>query len=220
MSRYITAWHPVVARSRCPVATRVRALSIAALVACPMPISAQIAERPDAKVGDQWKFAVYYTVPTPVPSRTWLVTAVSSTGIAATEDGEPLSLTPELNVLESPRNRDSNPRLLAFPMKVGDRWHYTTDWVFKPKSSNGRAVVDVVVAAYEKVTVPAGVFDAFRLTSTERLSGTSPIGSQYAGEIARTYWYAPAARAIVKTVTRQPYLGPSTVELVEVTLQP
>jgi putative ABC transport system substrate-binding protein len=35
-----------------------------------------------------------------------------------------------------------------------------------------------------------------------------------------TYWYAPAARAIVKSVTHNPYLGMSTVELVEFQLQP
>jgi hypothetical protein len=70
------------------------------------------------------------------------------------------------------------------------------------------------VIAYERVTVPAGDFEAFRLTSKESLSGTSPINSQYAGEINRTYWYAPAARAIVKSVSHNPYLGPSTVELV------
>jgi hypothetical protein len=61
--------------------------------------------------------------------------------------------------------------------------------------------------------VPAGEFDAFKLVATDRISGTSPINSQYAGEIVRTYWYAPAARAVVKIVTANPYLGPSTVEL-------
>jgi len=104
--------------------------------------------------------------------------------------------------------------------KVGNRWTYTSDWDFKPKAAHGRAVVEVVVAAHEKVRVPAGEFDAFRLASTETLSGTSPIGSQYAGEVTRTYWYAPSARAIVKSITRHPYLGPSTVELVDIALQP
>jgi hypothetical protein len=189
-------------------------------IACAPPALAQAAERPDVKVGDQWKFAVHYTVPGAVPPRTWLVTAVSATGILVSEDGEPVRLTSELNVLESPRERESNPRLLAFPMEVGHRWRYSTDWFFKPKSSNGHAVVEVVVEARENVTVPAGTYDAFRLTSTQDLSGTSPIGSVYAGQVVRTYWYAPAARAIVRMVTRHPYLGPSTMEAVEVALQP
>jgi hypothetical protein len=37
--------------------------------------------------------------------------------------------------------------------------------------------------AHEQVPVPAGAFDAFELLSRARISGTSPIRSQYAGEI-------------------------------------
>ena len=33
-------------------------------------------------------------------------------------------------------------------------------------------------------------------------------------EIVTTYWYAPAARAVVKSESRNPYLGPVNVELV------
>lgn len=52
------------------------------------------------------------------------------------------------------------------------------------------------------------------------MSGTSPIGSRYDGEVKRTYWYAPAARTIVKWVSHNPYLGPSTTELVSFELRP
>jgi len=181
---------------------------------------AQSVDRPDVKVGDQWKFAVYYTVPSTTPNRTWVITSVTATGIEGTENGEPLRLTRDLNVIESPRSKDSNPGLLNFPLVVGKRWQYESDWEFKPKKSSGKATVDVVVLAYERVTVPAGEFDAFKLSAREALSGTSPIGSQYAGETTRTYWYAPAVRAIVKSVSHNPYLGPSTVELVGFELRP
>ena len=75
-------------------------------------------------------------------------------------------------------------------------------------------VVDVEVVAYEKVAVPAGEFEAFKLVSKGRLSGTSPINSQYDAVITTTYWYAAAARAIVKSEAHNPYLGASTVEMV------
>ena len=196
------------------------AIGVAALAILAHAANAQTADRPGAKVGDQWKFAVYYTVPTATPNRAWLITSISAAGIEGTENGEPLRLSRDLNVFESPRNKESNPRLLAFPLQVGKRWHYASDWVFKPKGSSGKSVVDVAVIAYEKVTVPAGEFDSFKLTSRETLSGTSPIGSQYAGKTTRTYWYAPAARAIVKSVSNNPYLGQSTVELVAFALHP
>ena len=194
-------------------------IGFAALTTFVSPAVAQRADRPDLKVGDQWRFAVYYTVPSVTPNRIWLITSVTPVGIEGSEDGEPLRLTHELNVVESPRTKESNPRLLAFPLEVGKQWHYVSDWVFKPKGSDGRVAVDVVVVAYEKVRVAAGEFDAFKLTAREALSGTSPIGSQYGGETTRTYWYAPAARAIVKSVSHNPYLGPSTVELVGFELQ-
>jgi hypothetical protein len=131
-----------------------------------------------------------------------------------------LTLTPELNVLESPQSTDSNPLALSFPLEVGKRWRYATDWLFKPKGSKGRSIVDVAVVGYETITVPAGQFDAFKLSSKASLQGTSPINSQYAGEVTRTYWYAPAARAIVRSVSHNPYLGPTSVDLVELQLQP
>jgi hypothetical protein len=175
---------------------------------------AQTVDRPDVAVGDEWKFAVYYTVPTSTPNRTWLITSVTEGGIDGTENGESLRLTRELNVIESPRDKSSNFKLLAFPLEVGKRWRYVNDWVFKMNASVGRSTVEAEIVGYEKVTVPAGEFDAFKLTSRETLSGTSPVGTRYAGEITRTYWYAPSARTIVKSVSHDPYIGTTTVQLV------
>ena len=151
----------------------------------------QKAAAPDIKVGDRWQFVVYYTVPSTTPNREWIIRSITSNTIEGTENGEPLVLTRELNVIDSASNKNSNPHGLRFPLEVGKRWQYENDWVFKPKGSKGHARVDVEVVAYEKITVPAGEFDAFKLTSIENVSGTSPIGSIYDGEIRRSYWYAP-----------------------------
>ena len=181
---------------------------------------AQVADRPHLAVGDRWRFAVYYSVPSAVPSRTWVVTSVGRDAVLGTENGEPLALTPELNVLDSPRHSESSPRALRFPLEVGKRWRYATDWLFKPKQSRGTAVVDVAVAGYEAVRVPAGRFDAFRLQATGELGGHSPTGTFYAGQTTHTYWYAPAARAVVKSVYHNPYQGTTTVELVDFRIGP
>jgi hypothetical protein len=181
---------------------------------------AQTAERPTLRIGDRWDFAVYYTAPATTPSRTWIITSVGATSISGTENGEPLRLTDELNIIDSPREAVSDHRALNFPLTVGKKWRYSMSWLFKPKNSRGTAAVEATIEAFEKIRVPAGEFDAFRIASREALGGTSPIGSQYAGETTRTYWYAPAARAIVKSVSHSPYLGPSTVELVALQLQP
>ena len=187
-------------------------LAAAALCA---PARAQQAQAPAVKPGDRWEFAVYYTVPSREPSRVWTIDSVTSMTIEGRENGGRLVLTPELNVLDSPRASETNPKALSFPLEVGKRWQYATEWLFKAKGSKGLSQVDVEVVALEKVRVPAGEFEAFKLVSKGRLSGTSPINSQYAGETTTTYWYAPAARAVVRSVSHNPYLGLSTVELVD-----
>lgn len=180
---------------------------------------AQTADRPQVKVGDQWQFVVYYSLPSTKPNRSWVITSVSPERVVGTENGELLVLTPDLGILDSPQGGESNPKPLSFPLEVGKRWRYTGDWVFKPKGSKGSFVVDVAVTGYEKVTVPAGEFDAFKLVRKESVSGTSPIGSQYDAVITTTYWYAAAAHAIVKSVRHNPYLGVSNIELVGFQLQ-
>ncbi len=199
------------------IPTRLGALLLALLAGT---VLAQKAERPEVRTGDRWQFVVYYATPSTTPNRAWVITSVTATGIEGTENGEPLTMTPELNVLESPQSRESNPKSLSFPLEVGKRWRYDSDWVFKPKGSNGTLVTDVAIVAHEKVSVPAGDFAAFKLVARGQVGGTSPIGSQYNAEITTTYWYAPAARAIVKSVRHNPYLGTSTFELVEFQLRP
>jgi hypothetical protein len=191
----------------------------ALLLIAAAPLAAQRTDVPDVKVGDRWQFVEYATVPSTRPNREWIITSVTGSAIVGTQDGEPLRLTRNLSVQDSPTVQLSNPRTLEFPLEVGKRWRYDTEWLFKPKRARGKSAIEVEVTSYETVAVPAGEFAAFRLTSRETLSGTSPIGSRYDAVVTRTYWYAPAARAIVKVVSRNPYLGPSTIELVAADLR-
>lgn len=180
---------------------------------------AQKADRPDVKAGDRWQFVRYWETPLTTPNREWVINAVTARGIEGTENGEPLLLTLDLGILDSPSSGESNPKPLSFPLTVGKRWRYTSEWVFKAKGSRGKLAVEVEVVSQEKVAVVGGAFDAFKLVSKGSVSGTSPIGSQYDAVITTTYWYAPEARAIVKSVSHNPYLGTSTVDLVAYQLQ-
>ena len=197
-----------------------RCVMAGALLALPLAALPQTAERPVVQPGDQWRFVEWYTVPSTTPTRHWVITAVTPAGIEGTENGEPLLLSPDLSVLDSPRARESRAASLRFPLAVGKRWRYESDWLFKVKGSSGTMSVEVAVTAYEKVRVPAGEFDAFRLVSTRQVRGRSSFGSVIDGENVSTFWYAPAARAVVKAVSRNPYIGPSTVELVDYELRP
>ena len=46
-------------------------------------VQAGQADRPRVSVGDSWQFAVYYTVPSTAPNRTWVITAVGATDFSA-----------------------------------------------------------------------------------------------------------------------------------------
>lgn len=197
-------------------AALVSALSTISLVMLCSPALAQKADRPTVKAGDQWQFAM-----TPSTGRNleWVVKSVTAEGIKATENGEQLLLSRDLNVLASPRRKDSNRRLLRFPLEVGKSWTYANSYLLKDTETTGRGKYSVVVLSYEKVQVPAGEFDAFKLESTGSFSRTSKAGP-VSGLASTTYWYAPAARAIVKQENRDPSRGPSSIELVEFKLQP
>jgi hypothetical protein len=140
-------------------------VALLALAVLPASALAQNAGGPSVKVGDQWQFVIYYGIPSTEPNRSWVINSITAAGIEGTENGKPLMLTSDLNVLESPWLKDSNPKALSFPIEVGKQWRYTSVWVFKVKGSTGSSVVDVAVVGHEKITVPAGEFDAFKLVA-------------------------------------------------------
>lgn len=195
------------------------ALSFIALAVLSSSALAQKGDRPNLKAGDQWQFSKSADLRAPARNFVWIVTSVTPDGIKATEDGKPLLLTPDLKVLESPWRKDSDMKLLSFPLEVGKSWNYVNDYLYKDTGTTGQAKHSVIVLTYEKVRVPAGEFDAFKLESYGSFSGMSRVGP-ISGVSTRTYWYAPAARAIVKEEIDDPYRGRYRFELVGSTLQP
>jgi hypothetical protein len=198
-----------------------RLFSLAGLLALALlagPALAQKVDRPDVKVGDRWTFEVLLG-PNRVKSigRAWVITSVTTTRIEGTDNGNPLVLTPELNNVESPLSKNSDQRLLSFPLEVGKKWSFTDDYFNRTWGLQGRNNVAVAVVGYEKVRVPAGEFDAFKLEA----NGHSVVGGATA-ELAWTYWYAPAARAVVKAEYRTSAAVGSgtTTELASYRLQP
>src|SRR2546430_16819055 len=98
---------------------RVPCLALLAVATLAGPAVAQKADRPIVRAGDRWQFVEYYGIASTEPNRDWVVTSVTPSGIEGTENGELLMLTSELNVLESPRNKNSNPKALSFPLEIG-----------------------------------------------------------------------------------------------------
>ena len=183
------------------------------------PVLAQRAERPEVKVGDEWQFVQYYVVPTQKPNFIWVITAVTPTSIVGTENDGPLKLDASLNVVESSLHKFSDRRHLSFPLTVGSAWTFRNRSESKLYASGEWYDAAVTVAAYEKVTVQAGQFDAFRFEVTGQ-HGQQGAGSAGAWDFKSTYWYAPSAKAIVKEVFRDARTGEMVRELVAFKLQP
>jgi hypothetical protein len=177
-------------------------------------------ERPNVKVGDRWVFVTLRPTVGTKLEYAWVITSVSPTGIEGTENGKPLALTPDLNIIESPQEKHSDNRLLSFPLEVGKQWSYVNDYVLNDQfygTLHGRNEVSVAVLGYEKVRVPAGEFDAFRLEAKGNwVSPNAPAP----GTSDLTYWYAPAVRAILKQELQVTYMPTTATELVEFQLQP
>ena len=192
-------------------------MTVLALAMIAVPALAQKADRPNVHVGDWWQFAIY-SGPTPVnPHLVWVVTSITADGIKGTESDKPLSLTLDLNNIDSPRRSSSDLRLLSFPLEVGKQWTFTDNYVLKDSGESGRSEIDVMVVGYEKVLVPAGEFDAFKLEAKGSYNGSAGNGRINLW----WYWYAPAARAIVKEeIKKTPHDVSAITQLEKFYVQP
>jgi hypothetical protein len=196
------------------------ALSFIALAVLSGSALAQKADRPVVKVGDQWQF--FKSDDRRAPSRyfTWIVTSVTPEGIGGTENEDPLLLTPNLNVLESPVRKYSDHRLLSFPLEIGKSWPVENEFWLKDTGSKGLAKGTATVRGYEKVRVPAGEFDAFKLEMSTDAKGRAAAGFDYTASTTYTYWYAPSARTIVRQDIVDSARGPYRIELTWFKLKP
>ncbi len=173
-------------------------MAIAVGVAIPLlaqtPGGPPRADPPQLKVGDRWKWERTDSLTGNVIRTTErTVTAVSPTQIESIQnDGKHVS-TAELNAIETPEaTLDASIKGLSFPLEVGKKWKSAGKITVKTPSATGEQQFDVSVDSYEKITVRAGTFDAYKITSQ------GYITFRQGRQVNRTYWYAPEARAIVK----------------------
>lgn len=83
---------------------------------------------------------------------------------------------------------------LKFPMKVGSSWSSRYTWK-NPGGGTGAIVALNSVQAFEKVRVPAGEFDAYRILATV---GSRDDGMPRSTMLEDLVWYAPRVKRIVK----------------------
>ncbi|HMP11075.1 hypothetical protein [Hydrogenophaga sp.] len=176
-------------------------------LAWPMLVLAQSdgSTRPIFKVGDVTVYAINNRGDNTQSEETVTVVSVEE-GLIKTKHVRPDRNPPEL---EGVFNLDLNslvsgtsgakfePALefYRFPLKVGDAWKARNE-VVSLTGARSRSVLDVKVAAQEKVTTPGGEFDAFRIEVSGWINGVSWQGAL---RLTQTVWYAPAIGRMVKS---------------------
>jgi hypothetical protein len=173
-----------------PWATTARAQSAAA--------NLPVATQPTLKVGDTWRW-VRSDRRTKLQEADTLrtVTAVSATRIQGTENGGTFVLSADLAAIETPDflRLDDGAKFITFPLEVGKKWSFKYEQHNKNSTFKARWRWDAEVVGQEKIKVPAGEFDAFKIVLVGYFDGLN--GGNGRSDV--TTWYAPAARAGVRT---------------------
>lgn len=200
----------------------INAVALFGLLAGAIPASAQgapqPADAPQARVGDSWRW-VRSDRRTGLKewegSRT--VTAVSADRIEAAENDGPAVLTGQLHVVETANwKREPAARFIDYPLAVGKKWKFQYLQSSKTSRAVSRWEYEAEVVGLEKVKVPAGEFDAFKVVAKGYFTNQHNTNSGYAQV---TTWYAPAARTSVRTEFVEGRTD-NVTELVELKLQP
>jgi uncharacterized protein YecT (DUF1311 family) len=181
------------------------------------------AEVPVLKVGDRWKYEV-------IESKTGIrkdsidqrITSVSDSKIEGTENDGKLVMTPGLNVLESStiRTISGEGDLLSFPLEVGKKWDVKANFKVKKGNIDMNSQLHAIVVAQERIKVPAGEFDAFKIEYNGNwrveLEG---VARTIKDRMKVTIWFAPDVRNLVRTEIDNG-ISESVIQLVEFQAQP
>jgi len=174
---------------------------------------AQSAPAPTMKVGDRWVYNVKSGIglQTITYQETREVTAVSGaafkvkvTGKSA--DGADFSQVEDFSgpgtlrsgtlCLTEVRRYPTPLQRVAFPIAPGQRSSKWVDVVSDPGGTKGQINYSVRTRSWEKVTTPAGAFDAIRIDTLMTLDDATPFRN--ATNCNFTYWYSPTVRGTVR----------------------
>ena len=157
------------------------------------------AERPDVKVGESWRYRITDRYTNLTHAASFEVTAVTENRIHTQTSGGVIEIWDRNWNLTRQGEIEYSPFYpsLQFPLEPGKRWSGTVQW--KISSGIMQHQVTAQVAGWERVTVPAGSFDAVKVILRGNFLESLTL-SYYAqnGAVSHTIWYAPAVRQIVK----------------------
>lgn len=171
---------------------------------------------PEVKVGDQWKL-VQKDARTGIVELevTRTVSAVTAEKVEGTENDKSFAMTHGGVVIDSSTLSFSGDlKTLDYPLQVGKKWEYKQKVRNHQRNMDIRRQASAHVEAVEKIKVPAGEFEAFRV-QTDGYWNNETTGRS--GSFKMTSWYSPAAKHVVKFIYNDGFTN-SVTELVEMKL--
>lgn len=197
-----------------PLHVLLTAAALAMLAGCAgldSPGEGPAAAAPSYSTGDRWTYRAQDGFRTPVRwEETHEITAIGATGItvritqkgpsvdtARTEEWAAPGLVRVGALFDHETRRFSEPlKRYDFPLASGKTWNQWVDNFDEATRRSGQINRYVRVHGWEKVTLPAGTFDAIRLTVIMRLDDEQ--FDRFGTECNYVVWYAPAVRGIVR----------------------
>ncbi len=169
-----------------------------------------VAQAPSFAVGTQWEFSHTSALErSQNKSFTQKVASVAGghTKLVVGNDGS-IVMDANTNIERSGQAVYSpNDQTLQFPLSVGKSW--SGSYVYTSGSWRTQCDREAKVVAIERVSTPAGDFDAFRIEEKTLWQTSASVGGT--GVTRATAWYAPAAGRIVKMDYQDiPIKGPAT----------
>jgi hypothetical protein len=174
-------------------------VSVAQVHAEPDPAPAA---QPKWSSGDKWTYLMK-SEPAKTES-TWSRRVISATASGGydveTKSGDHLVFDADTNFLDS-RGAEFTWRRFSFPLTVGKHWTHERKIENKSELLTGNETSTWDVKAYERITVPAGSYDCYRVIGTafRSLRSERSLGfSRYTTKIVTTYWYCPDVKWVAK----------------------
>ncbi|HXX75223.1 MAG TPA: hypothetical protein VEI50_08845 [Nitrospiraceae bacterium] len=165
---------------------------------------AENAERPEPHVGDRWAWQhVNGLAKEKDTTKIEDVIEVTETEIRTRlrTKGQPNSAvaayTRDWNQVDMVTAQyDPYLKRFEFPCQVGKAWQSTADKMLFANGKHGKFVIKGEVASFEKVSVPAGTFDAYKIVLT--MDAVSTDEDIRVGQTKEIHWYAPLVKNDVK----------------------
>ncbi len=114
-------------------------------------------------------------------------------------------------LISSTLNQNSSTPFRDWPLKVGKKWKYESNWG-NDEGTTGTTSQDAEVVSFEEVTVAAGKFMAYKI----EYRGTIVNSRGFNGEMKDDWYYAPALKTYIKHVNDDGY-GIYVNELIDYT---